>query len=140
VLKVAAGILRRNGSVLACQRPAEGRFGLRWEFPGGKLEEGESPAAALRRELYEELGIGAVIGAEVARIGHEYEDHPTVLLHFFEVERFEPEPRNLAFASIRWEALADLDRLDWLDADRDLVRRLRSSPGPLPPLAGTTAP
>jgi 8-oxo-dGTP diphosphatase len=133
-LTVAAGILRRNGHILACQRLPEASFGLRWEFPGGKVESGESPAQALSRELREELGIGAEIGAEVARIGHAYRDHPTVLLHFFEVARFEPEPRNLAFAAIRWAAGAELASLDWLEADRELVRRLSASPGPLPPL------
>jgi 8-oxo-dGTP diphosphatase len=136
VLEVAAGILRRDAHVLACQRLPEASFGLRWEFPGGKIERGESPAEALRRELREELGIGSEIGAEVARIGHTYHDHAPVLLHFFEVARFEPEPRNLAFAAIRWAAVAELASLDWLEADRDLVRRLAASPGPLPPLPG----
>jgi len=140
VLEVAAGILRRDGQVLACQRLPEGRFGLRWEFPGGKIERGESPAEALRRELREELGIGAEIGAEVARIGHRYPDHPPVLLHFFEVARFEPEPRNLAFAAIHWAASTELAALDWLEADRDLVRRLAASVGPLPPLVAGTPP
>jgi 8-oxo-dGTP diphosphatase len=134
VLEVAAGILRRDGHVLACQRLPEASFGLRWEFPGGKLERGESPAEALSRELLEELGVGAEIGAEVARIGHRYHNHAPVLLHFFEVTRFEPEPRNLAFADIRWAAGSELASLDWLEADRELVRRLAASPGPLPPL------
>jgi len=140
VLEVAAGILRRNGHVLACQRLPDSSFGLRWEFPGGKIERGESPAEALRRELLEELGVKAEIGAEVARIGHDYRDHAPVQLHFFEVARFEPEPRNLAFAAIRWAVSTELASLDWLEADRELVRRLAASPGPLPPLMGGTPP
>lgn len=135
-MRVAAGILRRGREVLACQRRAGAPFALKWEFPGGKIHAGESPAEALARELDEELGIRAQIGAEVARIGHDYDDHPPVLLHFFEVPRFEPEPSNLGFEAIRWAAPADLLGLDWLEADLDLVRRLARSPGALPPLPG----
>jgi 8-oxo-dGTP diphosphatase len=128
-LRVAAGILRRGDRVLACRRHPGGAFGGKWELPGGKLRDGEAPAAALVRELREELGVDAHPGDEVARLDHRYPGGPRVRLRFFEVERFDGELRNRAFQEIRWAAPADLLALDWLEADLPLVRRLAQHAG-----------
>ena len=69
---MVAALILKNGKVLVCQRTRHQTMPLKWEFPGGKIEEGEQPRDALRRELDEELGIDALIGEEVARIRHEY--------------------------------------------------------------------
>jgi 8-oxo-dGTP diphosphatase len=135
-IRVAAGILRRDGNVLACRRRLGDAFGGKWELPGGKVRSGETPAQALVRELDEELGIRARTGGEVGRIRHAYPGGPTVQLHFFEIEAFDGEMENRCFESIRWLPPADLGPLDWLDADRPLIRRLISGGArPLPDLA-----
>jgi len=97
---------------------------LKWEFPGGKIEEGEQPRDALRRELEEELGIEATIGNEVARIQHRYANGGSVELRFFEVRNYQGELENRIFREIRWVKRKELLELDFLDADRSLVQDL----------------
>ena len=97
---------------------------LKWEFPGGKIEEGEQPRDALRRELDEELGIAAEIGDEVARIHHEYPSGNSVELRFFDVRSYAGEVENRIFREILWAMPADLPRYDFLEADLTLVRDL----------------
>lgn len=121
---VSAGIILRAGRVLACQRRADQSHPGKWEFPGGKREAGETMAECLRRELREELGIEAEIGAELWRAAHTYPGRPPVALVFFRVDRFAGEARNLEFADIRWVEVGDLAGLDFLDADRELIARL----------------
>jgi len=123
-IQVSAAILVRNGQVLACQRRADQSHPGKWEFPGGKREAGETMAQCLRRELREELGIEAEIGAELWRAEHTYPGRLPVALVFFRVDRFAGELRNLEFAAIRWVDLAELAGLDFLDADRELIARL----------------
>lgn len=97
---------------------------LKWEFPGGKIEEGEQPRDALRRELEEELGIEATIGDEVARIHHDYPGGGAVELRFFEVRNYQGEIENRIFREIRWVSRKELLELDFLEADRTLVEDL----------------
>ena len=125
-IDVSAGILVRDGLVLACQRPADQSHPGKWEFPGGKREAGETMAECLRRELREELGIEAEVGAELWQSTHTYPGRLPVALVFFRVDRFAGEPRNLVFADIRWVDLAGLAALDFLAADRELITRLPS--------------
>jgi 8-oxo-dGTP pyrophosphatase MutT (NUDIX family) len=81
-------------------------------------------AECLRRELREELGIEAAIGAEVWRAEHTYPGRPPVRLVFFRVDEFAGELRNLVFADLRWVAPAALGSMDFLEADRELIARL----------------
>ena len=97
---------------------------LKWEFPGGKIEEGEQPRDALRRELEEELGILATIGDEVKRIQHEYPNGGMVELRFFVVREFKREIENRIFKDIQWAEPKALPSFDFLEADETLVKDL----------------
>jgi len=122
--RVVAALIVNEDRVLACQRTRHQPMPLKWEFPGGKIEEGEQPRAAMRRELEEELGIEATIGDEVARIHHEYPGGGSVELRFFVVREYQGELENRIFREIRWVTRAELLDLDFLEADRTLVRDL----------------
>ena len=97
---------------------------LQWEFPGGKIEPGESPEQALARELDEELGIQATVGPRVTRIRHNYRHGGAVDLQFFEVHEFAGEMQNRIFNQFKWARLEDLPSYDFLAADRGLIRDL----------------
>jgi 8-oxo-dGTP diphosphatase len=86
--RVVAALIWKDGKILICQRTRHQVMPLKWEFPGGKIEEGEQPRDALRRELDEERGINAVIGYEVARIRHQYPNHTKVELRFYAVHKY----------------------------------------------------
>ncbi len=129
--QVVAAIIPRDDRVLICQRREDQPFPLQWEFPGGKIESGEEPVAALERELEEELGIRAVIGPELATVRHRYkkqgrDEELAVELHFFLVREFSGEMENRIFRQLRWEERAMLDVESFLEADRELVRELKS--------------
>ena|SRR5438552_3403264 len=129
-LVVAALILRDTAGdgagveVLICQRKADQPMSLKWEFPGGKIEAGESSEDALARELDEELGIKAVIGRRVAQIRHKYRNGGTIDLQFFVVREFDGALENRIFNDVRWAPLADLPEYDFLAADLGLIRDL----------------
>jgi len=122
--RVVAAFIWQEGKILICQRTRHQPMPLKWEFPGGKIEEGEQPRDALRRELDEELGIAADIGDEVARIRHEYPTGNSVELRFFDVRSYVGEVENRIFREIVWAIPADLPRYDFLEADLTLVRDL----------------
>jgi 8-oxo-dGTP diphosphatase len=124
MITVTAGILTCGEHVLVCQRRAGGRFPLKWEFPGGKLEEGETAEGCLQRELREELSVEAEVGPEIYRTEHRYPGGFGVRLLFFRIRRFTGTPVNLAFERIEWARVADLSRYDFLEADRELVDRM----------------
>jgi 8-oxo-dGTP diphosphatase len=125
VIQVVAGLIQRNGRLLICQRRRNDSFPLKWEFPGGKLKRGESPAQAVVRELEEELGVRAVAGREVYRTRHRYAEHcEEIELVFVSAQLETPEVRNLAFEQIVWEEPAALPHYDFLPADAELIRLL----------------
>lgn len=122
--RVVAGLIVKNGKLLVCQRTRHQTMPLKWEFPGGKIEEGEQPRDALRRELEEELGILAKVGNELARIQHEYPNGGMVELRFFEVREYQNEIENRIFKDIHWADPKDLPTFDFLEADLTLVTDL----------------
>ena len=128
VVEVVAAVIERaapEGSlILIGQRKPRGRHGLKWEFPGGKVEPGEEPRAALARELREELGIAAHIGDEIERYDFSYRPGQITRLAFFRVTEFAGEPENLDFAQIAWTPRQQLPTYDFLEGDLDFVHRL----------------
>ena len=124
--RVVAALITRDGKLLVCQRTRHQTMPLKWEFPGGKIEEGEQPRAALRRELDEELGIQATIGDELARIQHEYPNGGMVELRFYIVREYKGELDNRIFKDIQWAEPKDLPGFDFLEADLTLVNDLAS--------------
>jgi 8-oxo-dGTP diphosphatase len=121
---VAAALIVRDGQVLIGQRRPDQPMASQWEFPGGKIEAGESAEQALVRELDEELGIRAVIGPRVTRIRHNYRHGGAVDLQFFAVHEFSGEIDNRIYHEVRWTKLEDLPGYDFLAADRGLIRDL----------------
>jgi 8-oxo-dGTP diphosphatase len=122
--RVVAGLIWREGKILICQRTRHQPMPLKWEFPGGKIEEGEQPRDALRRELDEELGIAAVVGDEVVRIHHKYPGGNSVELRFFDVRDYSGELENKIFREIVWADPKTLPTYDFLEADVTLVKDL----------------
>lgn len=122
--RVVAALIVQDGRLLVCQRTRHQTMPLKWEFPGGKIEEGEQPRDALRRELDEELGIEATIGDELARIQHEYPNGSMVELRFYVVREYKGELENRIFKEIQWAQPMDLPNFDFLEADLTLVNDL----------------
>ena len=123
-LLVSAGIIHRDGQVLVGQRRLADRHPLKWEFPGGKVEAGETPQQALVRELREELEIEASVGSELARYEHEYPSGSRVHLLFFAIPQFTGQLKGQIYEQIQWMDVHLLPTLDFLDGDFDFVRRL----------------
>jgi 8-oxo-dGTP diphosphatase len=123
-VQVTAGVLSRGDRILACQRARGTLHASKWEFPGGKVEPGETLQECLRRELEEELGIHAVIGRRLWEGGHTYPGRGRITLTFFAISAYEGVLTNLVFEEIRWVRVADLKDIDFLEADREFVERL----------------
>ena len=124
--QVVAALIVRDEKLLVCQRTRHQTMPLKWEFPGGKIEDGEQPRDALRRELEEELGIDAQIGEEVARLRHEYPNGGAVELRFYLVREYSGQIENRIFRDIQWARRSELPTFDFLEADLTLVQDLAS--------------
>jgi 8-oxo-dGTP diphosphatase len=122
--RVVAAIMVRGDEILICQRTRHQSMPLKWEFPGGKIEHGEQPRDALRRELEEELGVDATIGDEVARIEHTYASGASVELRFYVVREYRGEMENRIFRDVVWANPTELPNYDFLEADAPIVRDL----------------
>ena len=121
MVHVVAAILEREGRILIGQRQPEQSHPLKWEFPGGKVEPGETAAQALSRELQEELGILRASGDEMLRYEYRYAGKRPITLIFFRVTSFEGEPRNLIFRDLRWVAHKELGGFDFVEGDRQFI-------------------
>jgi 8-oxo-dGTP diphosphatase len=99
-------------------------MGLKWEFPGGKIEPGETSEQALARELSEELDIVATIGDRITTIRHTYRNGGAIEIEFFLVRNFQGEPVNRIFQQMLWSPFANLPDYDFLAADLTLIRDL----------------
>jgi 8-oxo-dGTP diphosphatase len=132
-LTVVAALILRDSKILVCQRHREDTRALQWEFPGGKVEIGETPQAALARELREELGVEATIGRELFRTRHRYRELRSELeLIFFQanVDR-SAQLQNLVFEGFEWADPSALPTYDFLQADEEFVALLAARSIPL---------
>ena len=120
---IVAAVIVQDGRVLACERSAPPEVAGRWEFPGGKVEAGETDAQALARECAEELGVRVAVGA---RVGPDVPlAHGRAVLRVFTVTLLDgDEPRALEHTAMRWLAADELDSVPWLPADRPIVAEL----------------
>jgi 8-oxo-dGTP diphosphatase len=122
--KVAVGIIERDGTILICQRKSGGRYGLKWEFPGGKLEPGETVEQCLKRELFEELSIHAD-GFELFDTRNAfYADGGMFEVAYCRVRSVTGEMRNNVFEDLRWVRPDELHSLDILEGNRPIIEML----------------
>jgi 8-oxo-dGTP diphosphatase len=135
---VVAGLIVGDGRVasadhvLVSQRRADQSLPLQWEFPGGKVEPGESPTAALVRELREELGVAVQVGRIWDVLFHPYPDFDLVMLVYRCTLEAGQRPRAVDVAAVKWSEPAGLGHFDILPADLPLVARLRNEGIPPP--------
>ena len=120
---VVAGILVHDGKVLITRRPSNVHLADLWEFPGGKVEAGESLHDALQRELREEIGVETIVHGEFFTITHRYPDK-LVELHFFNCAIRSGAPQALEVADFRWVNFSELTSFAFPEADRELIDRL----------------
>jgi 8-oxo-dGTP diphosphatase len=123
ILVVAGALFDREGRVLIAERPPGKHMAGRWEFPGGKVASGETEAAALTRELREELGIEVIASRHLMRLSHSYDDRD-VELSMWIVDSFSGEPQSLDGQRLKWVQVARLGDEDILEADRPFVMAL----------------
>jgi 8-oxo-dGTP diphosphatase len=123
---VAGALFDAAGRVLIAQRPAGKHMAGGWEFPGGKLDEGEDPLAGLKRELREELGIEAHAARQLISYEHAYSDR-SVLLDLWLVTSFSGEPQSLDAQALQWVDVDALENVGLLEADRPMIAALRAA-------------
>ena len=122
---VAAVIERSDRRLLIGQRRKNDTSPLKWEFPGGKVQDGEAPEAALARELHEELGATLVKSVELGRVRHHYEGTPEDLeIRFFAAAIADMKLAPRAFEQIAWALPKELGNYDFLAANRELIAQL----------------
>jgi mutator protein MutT len=122
-LLVTAAVIEDGERILIAKRPAQGAFPSLWEFPGGKIEAGESPEEALARELREELRIEVRVGKIYDVVFHRY-DLFSVLLLFYRCEIVEGSPKACGCELVRWVPRTALSSYEFLPADRAIIHRL----------------
>lgn len=122
---VSAGILFSENSILVCQRKRTAPYPLQWEFPGGKIEQGETSAECLRRELQEELSINAVIGEVLHEQTWHYPNAGTFHITFHRVISFTGKLRNNVFEQFAWLPVSELSTLPLLEGNKPVARLLQ---------------
>jgi 8-oxo-dGTP diphosphatase len=125
---VVAAVVRRGDEILISRRRDEAARGGQWEFPGGKVEPGESEPEALRREIQEELGCGLEVGPLILRHRHAYPDLEVELA--FHACRLPPgaQPRALGVAALEWARAGALQGYEFCEADRPVLAALETAP------------
>jgi 8-oxo-dGTP diphosphatase len=121
---VAAALYDGRGQVLIAERPPGKHLSGRWEFPGGKIDAGETEAQALRRELHEELGVDVGKAHPLASLAHDYDDR-RIEIALWVVEDFSGEPKGLDGQLLKWVSPAKLHDEDMLEADVPFIRALQ---------------
>ena len=127
---VVCALIERGGRVLAARRPAGKTQALLWEFPGGKCEPGEAPAAALAREIREELQVEVMVGARLPDSFHDYGRFAITLIPFLAEVPAGTEPQPAEHAALQWCTRAELRSLAWAPADLPIVEHYLARPPP----------
>ncbi len=122
-IPVVAGFLRKDGKILVGQRPENNSLAGQWEFPGGKIEPGETPEQALARELNEELGIEAEVGDLKLACTHSYGD-VGILILFYEILYWKGEPRNMHHMMLEWIPPEGLETRNIPEANRKILGKI----------------
>ena len=122
---VTAALIIEEGKILVTQRKKDSPHGFLWEFPGGKVKEGEEPREALRRELMEELDVEAEVGMIFDAVFHSYPEYPILLLVYY-CGIVKGAPKPLGSLRLKWVDLRGLERLDMPPADGPICRHLAS--------------
>jgi A/G-specific adenine glycosylase len=117
---VTAAVIRKNGRFLIAQRPLGGRLGGLWEFPGGKVETGETLPQCLRREIKEELGLRIKVGKPITSIDHAY-THFKITLHAFECELVSGKPQALQVQDFKWVRMSELKKYAFAKTDLRII-------------------
>jgi 8-oxo-dGTP diphosphatase len=122
-IRVVAAVIERDGRYLITQRRSTAVLPLSWEFPGGRVEDGESDRDALRREVRHRIGVDVAPGKLMSFVSHPYERY-TVDLHLYECELLQGEPTSINVNDFRWVESADFDRFPFTPADEASMSRL----------------
>ncbi|MCI6659185.1 MAG: (deoxy)nucleoside triphosphate pyrophosphohydrolase [Faecalibacterium sp.] len=122
--EVVAALVKNGDKFLICQRPKNKARGLLWEFVGGKVENGETEAEALKRELREELDVSIETVRLFERVRHEYPDL-TVYLSVYEARIVSGEPKMLEHNDIKWISSREIDDYDFCPADEAILRKIK---------------
>lgn len=121
-IEVVAAVVHRDGRLLLCQRHDGPHLPLMWEFPGGKIDRGEEPRDALRRELTEELAVAAEVGALLATVRHRYPEK-NVSIRFYAAS-LDGEPRALVHRRVQWIPLEELDGYEVPPANAPVIHKI----------------
>ena len=124
MIDVVAALLWKGDRFLICQRPAHKARGLLWEFVGGKVEAGETPEDALKRECREELDVSVSVGDVFMEVVHEYPDI-TIRLTLFNAALDGGEPRRLEHNDLRWITAEEIGNYDFCPADEEILKEIR---------------
>ena len=125
MIHVSCAIIEQKGKVLICQRSSRMKLPLKWEFPGGKIEKGESKEACLIREIKEELGIDIAINTELETVYYKYDDF-SIQLYPFVATLVSGAPKAIEHAQWRWVSSDELLNYDWAAADLPIVKEYLS--------------
>jgi len=125
-IEVAVGIVyNADGRILVGQRTVKDRYYQQWEFPGGKLESGESAQQALVREFAEEVGISITHSEPLMELEHDYPDRH-VHLYIQEIKHYNGDPKPMEGQSLRWVKIDELRKLDFLQGNQSIINKLEN--------------